>query len=156
MIVIIPQTLLVIAYAILTPLAPKIKSNIGPCFFAIILANIGCYPINPMSSSWLSNNTAGSAKRSLAIAYYISLSNVGGIIASYIFIESEKPGYPTGFGLSLTFSATGIIAALLLNFLYGRINKKRDLMDPDEIATKYTDEQLALLGNHSPLFRYVR
>ncbi|KAF4450507.1 MFS general substrate transporter [Fusarium austroafricanum] len=155
-IVIVPQMLLVVSYSILTPLAPKISANIAPCFFAIILANIGCYPVNPISSSWLSNNTAGSAKRSLAIAYYISLSNVGGIIASYIFIDSEKPGYPTGFGLSLTFSVTGIIAALLLNFMYTRINKKRDLISPEEIAEKYTDEELAVLGNRSPLFRYTK
>jgi MFS family permease len=155
-IIIIPPIFLIIAYSILTPLAPDIKSNIAPCFFAIILANIGCYPINPMSSSWLSNNTAGSAKRSLAIAYYVSLSNVGGIIASYIFIESEAPGYPTGFGLSLTFSALGIVAALGLYFTYGRINNKRDLITQEEIAGMYTDEKLAELGNRSPLFRYTR
>lgn len=154
-VVIIPQSLLIVAYSILTPLAPKISSNIGPCFFAIILANIGCYPVNPMTSSWLSNNTAGPAKRSLAIAYYISMSNIGGIIASYIFIEGEKPGYPTGFGLSLTFSVTGVLSALALNFIYRRINKKRDRMSPDEISEKYTEEELANLGNHSPHFRYT-
>ncbi|RGP76559.1 mfs general substrate transporter [Fusarium longipes] len=155
-IIIIPQIFLIIAYSILTPLAANIRSNVAPCFFAIILANIGCYPINPMSSSWLSNNTAGSAKRSLAIAYYVSLSNVGGIIASYIFIESEAPGYPTGFGLSLTFSVLGVVAALGLYFVYGKINKRRDRMTQQEISDKYTEEKLAELGNRSPLFRYTR
>lgn len=152
---IVPQSLLVIAYAILTPLAPKIGSNIGACFFAIILANIGCYPINPGASSWCSNNTAGAAKRTLGIAYMISLSNVGGIFASFIFIESEKPGYPTGFGTSLAFAAAGILAVIFLDLNYSRINKKRDKMSMEEISEKYTQEELSLLGDRSPMFRYT-
>lgn len=151
----IPQSILIIAYILLTVLAPRIKQNIGPCFFAIILANVGCYPINPATSSWCSNNTSGVAKRSIAIAYMISLSSVGGIFSSYIFVQSEAPGYPTGFGVSLAFAAMGAIAVIFLDFNYARINKKRDRMTEEEIHTKYTQEQLDSLGDRSPYFRYT-
>lgn len=152
----IPQALVVISYCIITPLSPHIKDYIGACFFAVILSNIGVYPINPGTSSWASNNSAGAAKRSVALAYVLSLSSVGGIFASYIFIESEAPGYPTGFGVSMAAALAGILAVAFLDFSYKRVNKKRDQMSIEEISEKYSEEDLARLGNRSPLFRYTR
>lgn len=147
--------MLIIAYSILTPLAPKIKDNIGACYFAIVLASVGLYPINPGSSSWISNNLAGPAKRALGIAYMTSLTNLGGIGASYIFIDSEAPAYPTGFGTSLAFAGLGITASILLDVIYIRINKKRSQVSEAEVRDKYSDEDLAALGDKSPLFRYT-
>ncbi|KAI0964732.1 major facilitator superfamily domain-containing protein [Xylaria arbuscula] len=152
---IIPQTLLIITYAVLTPLSPHVKNNVGACYFAIVLACIGLYPINPGSSSWISNNLAGPNKRALGIAYVTSLTNLGGIGASYIFIDSEAPGYPTGFGTSLAFAISGLIASVLLDVIYIRINKKRDEVPQLEIVDKYSTEELAELGDRSPLFRYT-
>lgn len=147
--------MLIVAYSILTPLAPKIKDNVGACYFGIVLASIGLYPINPGSSSWISNNLAGPAKRALGIAYMTSLTNLGGIGASYIFIDSEAPAYPTGFGTSLAFAGLGIMASITLDVIYIRINKRRALISESEVREQYSDEDLAALGNHSPLFKYT-
>ena len=155
-VLLIPQAIIVISYCIITPLSPRIKDYIGACFFAVILSNVGVYPVNPGTSSWASNNSAGAAKRSVALAYILSLGNVGGIFASYIFIESEAPGYPTGFGVSMAAAVVGIFSVLALNFYYSKINKTRDNMSMEEISAKYSEEELPKLGNHSPLFRYTR
>ncbi|CAG9998305.1 unnamed protein product [Clonostachys byssicola] len=152
---IIPQTLLIIAYSVLTPLAPRIRNNVGACYFSVVLANIALYPINPGSSSWISNNLTGPAKRALGIAYMTSLTNLGGIGASYIFIESEGPAYPTGFGVSLAFGIMGVIASVLLDLIYMRINKKRSMISETEVREQYSDEDLAAMGDRSPLFRYT-
>lgn len=151
----IPQAIVVISYCIITPLSPQIKDYIGVCFFAVILSNIGVYPINPGVSSWASNNSAGAAKRSVALAYILSMGNIGGILASYIFIDSEAPGYPIGFGVSMAAALAGIFAVVFLDFYYKRINKQRDQMSIEEILGKYSEDELARLGNRSPLFRYT-
>ncbi|KAF5709074.1 high-affinity nicotinic acid transporter [Fusarium mundagurra] len=152
----IPQVLVVISYCIITPLSSHINDHIGACFFAVILLNIGVYLINPGTSSWASNNSAGAAKRSVALAYVLSIASIGGIFASYIFIDSEAPGYPTGFGVSMAAAIAGIFSVAFLEFYYKRINKKRDQMSIEEISEKYSEEDLARLGNRSPLFRYTR
>lgn len=152
---VIPQALIVIAYCIIIPLSPHISDNIGPCYFAVTLANVGFYPINPGTSSWASNNSAGAAKRSLGLAFILSLSSVGGIIASYIFIEGEKPAYPTGFGVSMAAAVAGIAAVVFLDLSYNRINKKRDKMSMEEISEKFSEDDLSRLGNRSPMFRYT-
>ena len=139
----------------MAPLAPRIRDNVGICYFTIVLANIGLYPLNPGASSWISNNLAGPAKRALGIAYMTSLTNMGGIVGSYIYIDSEAPAYPTGFGVSLAMGALGAIASVLLDVIYIRINKRRSQMSEEEVREKYSDEELAAMGNNSPLFRYT-
>ncbi|KAI0906283.1 hypothetical protein F4823DRAFT_565933 [Ustulina deusta] len=143
---------LVAFLTMLTQLSPNVKNHVGACYFAIVLANIGLYPISPGSSSWISNNLAGSNKRVLGIAYMASRTNLGGIGASYI-IDSEAPGYPTGFGTSLGFAAAGVMASVALGLIYMRINKTRDEMSQTEIIEKYSKEKMAELGDRSSLFR---
>ncbi|KAK1233747.1 hypothetical protein PQX77_003094, partial [Marasmius sp. AFHP31] len=149
------QFIIVIGYSILFPLAPRITNNIGPCYFAVCFACVGLYPIPPATQTWNSNNQAGPAKRSLAIAWITCMGNFGGIIGSYIFVDSEGPSYPSGYGTSLAFAAAGIFAALGLEFIYKRINTMRDSKTEEEWREKYTDDQLAAMGDRNPLFRYT-
>ena len=144
-----------IGFAILFPLAPQIRDHIGVCYFAVILVCIGLYPIQPGGSAWISNNLAGPAKRAIGLAWAFALTNCGSVGGSYIYIASEAPSYPTGFGCSLGFAAAAMVAVVVLDFSYARINKMRDAMDVDQIREKYSDEDLAAMGDRSPLFRYI-
>lgn len=146
---------LIVGFAILFPLAAKIQDHIGVCFFAVIVVCIGLYPIRPGGSAWISNNLAGPAKRAIGLAWAFSLTNVGAVGGSYIYVASEAPSYPTGFGCSLGFAAAAICAVVLLDILYKNINDKRDRLDMEQIRRDYTDEQLAEMGDRSPLIRYI-
>ncbi|VUC20478.1 unnamed protein product [Clonostachys rosea] len=149
------QVLVLISFAVLSAKADNIKSNIPTCYFAIFLASVGFYPINPGGNAWTLSNLAGPTKRAQGIGYMICLGNIGGIIGSYIYIEDEKPTYPTGFGASLGFAGLGVIACLLLEFFFWRINKSRDAMTEAEVRRKYTEEELEMMGDRSPFFRYA-
>jgi len=150
------QTCVIIGFAILFPLTPKIKDHVGVCFFAVILFCIGLYHVVPGCSAWISNNLAGPAKRAIGLAFAFALCNVGSIGGSYIYVASEAPSYPAGFGCSLGFSAMGMVAVVLLVLNYGRINAKRDKMNVEWVQQEYTEDRLAEMGDRSPLFRYTR
>ena len=90
----------------------------------------------------------------MGIALNICLGNTGGIVGSYIFLDTEDPGYPTGFSLGLAFATVTLASTLLLEFSYWRINKQRDLLHEEDVRAQYSDEQLARMGDKSPLFRY--
>ncbi|EWY85853.1 hypothetical protein FOYG_12952 [Fusarium oxysporum NRRL 32931] len=150
-----PQLVVVCAYGILFGLAADIRGNVPACFFAVVLACIGLYPINPGGNAWTVNNLAGPTKRAMGIAYMICLGNLGGIVGSYIFIETESPTYPTGFGTSLGFAAAGVGACICLELGYHISNKKKDLMSEEEMRAKYTENELEEMGDRSPLFRYT-
>ncbi len=121
----------------------------------IFFAAAGLYPISPACGAWMAVNSAGSMKRSVAIAQQVAIAQLGGLIGSNIYIGDEAPQYPTGFGVSLAFLGAGNVLLPIVYAGYVRwVNKKRDAMSEEEIRQKYTDDELAEMGDESPLFRY--
>lgn len=148
------QALVVISMAVLFNFAPRITSNVPLCYTMVVLACIGVYPIVPACNAWTVNNLAGAEKRVMGIAFMVTMGNTGGFIGSWIFKQSEAPRYPTGFGTSLAFGAAGIVAALWLEFLYARHNRKWAGVTKEEILERYSLEELDDLGDRSPFFKY--
>ncbi|KAI8311564.1 hypothetical protein K4K61_011867 [Colletotrichum sp. SAR11_59] len=153
--IVFAQVLVLISFAILFSKAENIQENIPACYFAIFLASIGFYPINPGGNAWTVNNLAGPTKRAQGIAYMICLGSIGGIVGSFIYREDESPKYPTGFGSSFAFAGLGVVACFVLEFLFWNINRKRDKFTEEEIRAKYSDDELQMMGDRSPLFRYT-
>ena len=149
------QTLVLIAFAILFTKAADIANNIAPCYFDVVLACIGLYPINPGANAWTVNNLAGPTKRAMGIAYMICMGNSGGIPGSYIYIESEAPKYPTGFGVSLGAAAAGIASALVFEAGYTTLNRRKERFTVEETYEKYSQDELYAMGDRSPLFKYT-
>lgn len=152
--ILLPMTSVLVGFAVLLPLAPNISHQIPACYIAVILICVGQYPTNPAGSAWISSNLAGDSKRAMGIALNICLGNTGGIVGSYMFLDNESPGYPTGFSIGLSFAAVTVFSTVALELSYSRINKKREAMKEDDIRLHYSDDQLARMGDKSPLFRY--
>jgi hypothetical protein len=83
------------------------------------------------------------------------MGNAGGLIGSFIFVDKEAPRYQTGYGTSLAFAATGIVAAIALELLLKRSNNKNAKLTEDEVHQKYSKEQLDAMGDRSPLYKYA-
>lgn len=152
--IIAPLCVVVIAYSILFVKAADLANNIPLCYFAICLACAGLYPITPGANAWTVINLAGPTKKAQGVAYMIAVGNIGGIIGSYMYLDKESPKYPTGYGLSFGFACLGIVSAMVLEWGLWRTNKQRDAVPEEETRAKYNAEELALLGDRSPLFRY--
>ncbi|KAJ5630468.1 uncharacterized protein N7484_010568 [Penicillium longicatenatum] len=153
--VVAPLLLIIIGYSIIIGLGGHLKENLGPGFFAIILTCMGIYPTHPSTTSWTMNNLAPSNRRAIGSAFNICVGNIGGIIGSYMYLDREAPTYPTGFGLSLAFGGTALLAALALEASFWWGNKRKNALSEVEIREKYSDEQLLQMGDKSPLFRYT-
>ncbi|KAF7164714.1 hypothetical protein CNMCM6106_001126 [Aspergillus hiratsukae] len=151
----IPLTLVTVGYSIVISFHGQLKENIGPAFFAVILTCMGLYPVHPATTSWTANNLASSSSRAIGLAFNICIGNIGGIIGSYMYIESESPKYYTGFGLSLALGGSGLLVALVLELSYIHANRKKAKVSEAEIRELYTDDQLLAMGNKSPLFKYT-
>jgi len=147
------QVTLIVAYAILVAKAEHIKSNVPLCYFAVHLACAGLYPIPPGVSAWTVNNL-GPQKRAMGVGLMVMIGSVGGVIGSFIYLDREKPKYPTGFGTSLAIAGAGVVSSLILEVTYWRINKRRAKTSEDEVRAKYSAEELEQMDDRSPLFRY--
>ncbi|CRK33818.1 hypothetical protein BN1708_006180 [Verticillium longisporum] len=113
------------------------------------------YPILPAVNAWNVANCPSPQKRAISIGFLVCVGNIGGLIGSYIYLDREAPRYPTGFGTSFGSASAGIIAGTVLEFSLRRLNKKKELLDEDEIRRTYTDEELDKMGEKSPLFKYA-
>ncbi|KAF9895109.1 hypothetical protein FE257_000011 [Aspergillus nanangensis] len=153
--VVAPLGLICIGYSIIISLGGKLEENVGLSLAAVIIACMGIYPVHPGTTSWTSNNLTPSNRRAIGVAFNIGVGNIGGIIGSYMYVESEKPAYYTGFGLSLALGAVSMILAVLLEFSYMYGNKKKGQISEQEVSEKYTEQQLLEMGDKSPLFKYT-
>ena len=120
-----PQIFVIVAFSVLFGRANDITNNIPACYFGLCVAFLGLYPINLCGNAWNLNSLAGPAKRTMGIAFMLCIGNIGGIIGGFIYIDSEKPTYPTGYRTSLDFIGAGIVACLVDEALYKYINAKR-------------------------------
>ncbi|KAJ4150738.1 hypothetical protein LMH87_011473 [Akanthomyces muscarius] len=113
------------------------------------------YPAFPGVIAWLSNNLAGSYKRSVGMALQIGIGNLGGAMASNFYRKKDKPRFILGHALELGFIGVGTIAAVLLVLSYRRINHKRDRQMREGADRLHTEEELAAMGDRAVTFRYM-
>ncbi|USP78788.1 uncharacterized protein yc1106_06062 [Curvularia clavata] len=109
--------------------------------------------------SWIGNSLAPSSKRAVGMALLISVGNMGGIMGSNIYLSREAPKYRTGFSASLSMCCLAIIMTFVLRWAYSRENRKRDQMIAEQgeaaIRARYSEEELLLMGDKSPFYRYT-
>lgn len=125
----------------------------GVKYFALFLIVPGGYITQPIVLGWMANVVSGHYKRSVSSAVQIGIGNLGGIVASNVFLESEAPKYRTGYGVSLGMLWICGISCTLLYLLVGWENKKRERGERD-YRLESTDADN--LGDDHPSYRLVR
>ncbi|KAL8939752.1 MAG: hypothetical protein Q9211_002599 [Gyalolechia sp. 1 TL-2023] len=123
----------------------------GLVYAGIFIAVCGIYPAFPGNVTWISNNLAGSYKRSAGMAIHIGVGNLAGAMSSNFYRSADSPKYILGHALELGFVAVGLCAIALLRWNYRRINRKRDEMP----LGKYSDAENSEKGDRAPTYRYV-
>lgn len=148
----IPGAFILIGYSVMLSLNGALAANAHAVWPALILAMIGIYPIQPATQAWNANNIAPSSRRAVGVALTNSVGNIGGIIGSFMYLESQAPRYETGFGLSLALGAYALLTALLLEWNYIATNAKKQRVAADG---PQGDADLLAMGDKSPLFKHV-
>ena len=123
-------------------------------YTAIYLIVTGGYITQPIAVVWLSNNMGGHYKRSVNAAIQIGFGNLSGIVASNIYITSQKPKFPTGYGVSIALLWLCALAATGLLWGMRRENRKRDRGERDA-RFDLPSEEVENLGDDHPNFRFV-
>ncbi|KAL8944090.1 MAG: hypothetical protein Q9216_000681 [Gyalolechia sp. 2 TL-2023] len=123
-------------------------------YIAVYLITIGGYISQPLTLVWLNNNLGGHYKKGIGAALQIGLGNLGGVVASNIYIPSQAPTFPVGFGTSLALEWLTAIGCTV--FLIGLIleNRKRRRGERDDRYNLSKAEQ-DNLGDDHPTFRFV-
>jgi peptidoglycan/LPS O-acetylase OafA/YrhL len=148
----IPMAIAIAGFAMLITITSKAQTDAQ--YGALFLVTSGCYAAMPVIVCWFAMNLGGHHRRSVGTAWQIGFGNIGGIIATWSFVEKNgKTDYRTGYIISLSFVCFSVAAcvAYLIAIVYE--NKKRDraAVDPASIA----EEDEEYLGDLAPTYRYA-
>ena len=124
----------------------------GLVYAGVFIATCGIYPAFPGNICWMSNNLAGSYKRSAGMAFHIGAGNLAGAMASNFYRAADKPKYTLGHGLEIGFVSVGLVAVLVLRWNYGRINEAREREGNEK---GHSLSELSEMGDKAPTFRYM-
>lgn len=128
--------------------------SVGARYFAIYLVMAGGYITQPIVLVWLSNNMGGHYKRSINAAMQIGFGNLGGVVASNIYMTKQKPRYPVGYGISLGLLWMCGIACTVFAIALKVENKKRERGERD-VRLSLPKEEVENLGDDHPKFRFT-
>lgn len=129
------------------------RVSIGVRYFALFLVVCGGYVTQPITLAWLANNMSGHYKRAISSACQVGLGNIGGIVASNVFLDAEAPRYPTGYGVSLGMLWLCAAACTVLFVGVRMENKKRERGERDGRLSEETD--LDNMGDDHPAWRFT-
>ena len=173
--IVVPMIVMLISFVLLFVLSSNIEQYKGPLYFAIVLVQIGIYPLLPGISAWTGNNLPQSWKRSIGIAWLLAAGNTGskyqsvllrsgshsngmaeiGFIGTNVFLEWQAPRYTIGYGVSLGIISLGIITCCILEFSLWRLNGINRAIPEDQTREQFTPDQLVAMGEKSPLYMYT-
>jgi hypothetical protein len=128
--------------------------TVGVRYFAVFMIVGGGYIAQPITLGWLNNNLAGHYKRGPGVAMQVGIGNIGGILASNIYLKSQAPEYPMGFGVGLGCVWICVASSFAFAWYIRRENRLRDEGKRD-YRYELPEEERENLGDDHPAFRFT-
>jgi len=95
-------------------------------YFAQFLISFGTFCQMPLYIGLLTANLRGKASQGVGAGIILGIGNCANFVSSNVFITTQAPRYPVGFGTGLGITILAIPVMLLLMFLFSCHNKKID------------------------------
>ncbi|KAL3428268.1 major facilitator superfamily transporter [Phlyctema vagabunda] len=121
-------------------------------YAALFLTALGAYSAMPVIVCWFQMNLGGHHRRAVGTAWQVSFGNIGGIIATYAFLQSDAPEFRTGYSICLAFLCLAAFSCTLYEIACWHQNRQRNRSPVDVGLTDYEKTEL---GDMSPDYRYL-
>lgn len=127
------------------------QARYAGCF----LAASGLYTAMPLLVCWSSLNFGGHLRKSVGTAWQIGFGNIGGIIATFIFLQKDAPVYRPGLGVSIAAVVFAMVMMVAYFFSVYRLNKVKKSDAYIEKFNALDDRSRILAGDKNPNFEYL-
>lgn len=146
----IPISITISGFAILL----AVHDNKTLQYGALFLLAMGTYSAMPVIVCWFNTNLSGHHRRSVGTAWQVGFGNIGGIIATYSFLEVDKPFYTRGYSIGLAFACFSALSCVVYFMAVSVENGKR--VRGQSKYSDATEEEKRALGDENPEYRYFR
>ncbi|PWY72668.1 vitamin H transporter [Aspergillus eucalypticola CBS 122712] len=125
----------------------------GVRYMGIFFVASGAFIMMSTIVVWLCVNLGKGVKRSVGMGLLPAFGNCGAFVSGNVFISSESPKYPTGFGVGLAFAVVAGLACTVYFFALQAENRRRDGQPAKEETSEMAPEADDL-GDAHPDFRF--
>ncbi|PYH65016.1 vitamin H transporter [Aspergillus vadensis CBS 113365] len=125
----------------------------GVRYMGIFFVASGAFIMMSTIVVWLCVNLGKGVKRSVGMGLLPAFGNCGAFVSGNVFISSESPKYPTGFGVGLAFAVVAGLACTVYFFALQAENRRRDGQPAKEETSEMAPEEDDL-GDAHPDFRF--
>lgn len=143
--------LAIIGLSMVLGLTDNPNGRYGGCF----LIAAGLYTAMPQLVCLTSLNFGGHLRKGLGTAFQIGFGNIGGIIATFIFLAQDAPIYKKGLSIAIAFSALAVVMLIALWLYLVSRNKKKQTTGYLEKWNVRSEQQQVLAGDLHPSFKYM-
>ncbi|KAL4805649.1 major facilitator superfamily domain-containing protein [Aspergillus unguis] len=120
---------------------------------ALFLVTCGCFSASPIFLCWFGMNLGGHTRRSVGTAFQVGFSTLGGIVATYSFLEEDAPLYRNGEIIGLSFACfSAVMATLYLVGLWYQNGQREKMLGQGAQVTAEEEEKL---GDMACTYRYA-
>ena len=113
-------------------------------YAALFLVTMGTYSAMPVIVCWFNMNLGGHHRRAVGTAWQVGFGNIGGIIATYAFIQTDAPYYKKGHSICLAFLCLSAFSSLCYGVGVVYENRKRDRTPVDVGLSEYEKTELGV------------
>jgi len=145
----IPTLIAIIGFVIL--LVPTLRTSVY--YGALFLAAAGAYTAMPVIICWYNTNLGGHHKRSVGSAWQIGFGNIGGIIATYVFLPDTAPRFVLGKSICIGFMGLCLFSLVVYFVGCAWENRRRDRGVGEQRGL--SEEEMSRLGDAHPDFRFI-
>ena len=126
------------------------SNNLNVRYAALFLVTCGCYSAMPIIVCWYNLNLGSHHRRSVGSAWQIGFGNIGGIIATFAFLQKDAPLYRPGYGICIGFICLSVASCVLYFFAVWSQNKHR----AKSVDVGMTEYERTELGDMATTYRY--
>ncbi|CAK9441511.1 uncharacterized protein LODBEIA_P53790 [Lodderomyces beijingensis] len=119
------------------------------------LSAAGLFTSMPLIVCWAALNNGSHVRKSVGTAWQIGFGNIGGIIATFIFLSKDAPVYLPGLATSLAAIVFSIVASLAYFFVCWRMNKVKKTDSYKQAFAALPEREQINLGDRNPKFTYL-
>ena len=119
---------------------------------ALFLVTMGTYSALPVIVCWFNMNLGGHHRRAVGTAWQIGFGNIGGIIATYAFLERDAPAFRPGYGICIGFACLTALSCAMYAVAVLWENRRKEKAGLD---LGLGESEKVEMGDLSPDYRYL-
>ncbi|KAI8712035.1 MFS domain-containing protein [Fusarium sp. LHS14.1] len=140
----------IVGYAMLISGKGNGVSYAGCCF-----VSIGIFLSSGISFAWVPSNNPRYGKRAFSTGMHLTVGNASGVASPFLFSNKDKPHFRPGYGASIGMLAFSLLLNIILHLHFKRQNKLRDEGKQDHLMEGKTEDEIDMMGERSPRFRFT-